>query len=427
MRKTRLLAGMASAVLAAAAMALPVSATQTPGGNYTPPVTNDSVDTTTITKYLIMDNDAYAPTVTMTYTLTAGAEALSVEAATYNIYAGILEGVEMDGTTGTTATISFDKDSAKADADANGLTESFDADSQDYVTDSFDIDFSNVEFPEPGIYRYKIAEAWDLDEHIDEHIISALDEVERTIDVFVVDNSDSEGTLPGEKKLKIANIVLYTDVINANAEDTLQAAVTASKTAAFNNEYTSHDLTLSKTVTGNQGSKDKYFAFEVAITGAGNNTQLDIGLENADATLDKSAKINQDITADENPAVLYTAADGSVTQTFYLMHGQSLVIKGLPDGAKYTITEDFAEYEVGARVTGDLDAAADAEILTTGLVSDSTTGITDDTTVAYTNNKEGTIPTGVILSVAAPCAAGAAVIGGIIVLSVKKKRNEAED
>ncbi len=422
MRKARLLAGMAASVLAAAAMALPVSATVAPGGNYNVPATDDSVTEATITKYLIMDNEANAPAVTMTYTLTAGEAAASTEADTFNVYEGILDNIEMDGTAGDSATISFDSSSTKADATAVGLIDSFDAASQDYVTDGFKIDFANVEFPEPGIYRYVITETCSLADNI----VLPMDSTERTIDVFVVDASENDGTAADDKKLKIENIVLYTEVIDSNTESDIETAA-GTKTAAFNNLYETHDLTLSKTVTGNQGSKDKYFAFEVEITDAGSGTKLDVALDSADDVLDKSAKINESIAADENPDVLTTDASGSVTQTFYLMHGQSLVIKGLPDGAKYTITEDFAEYAVSAEVSGDTDAAADTGIAGNGIVSDSTTGIKDDTEVAYTNNKEGTIPTGVILSIAAPCVIGIAVVGGIIVLSVKKKRSEAEE
>lgn len=422
MRKTRLLAGMAASVLAAAAMALPVSATVAPGGNYNVPATDGSVTEATITKYLIMDNEANAPAVTMTYTLTAGEAAASTEADTFNVYAGILDNIEMDGTVGDSATISFDSSSTKAEATAVGLIDSFDAASQDYVTAGFDIDFANVEFPEPGIYRYVITETCSLADNI----VLPMDSTERTIDVFVVDASENDGTAADDKKLRIENIVLYTEVIDSNTESDIETAA-GTKAAAFNNLYETHDLTLSKTVTGNQGSKDKYFAFEVEITDAGSGTKLDVALDSADAVLDKSAKINESIAADENPDVLTTDASGSVTQTFYLMHGQSLVVKGLPDGAKYTITEDFAEYAVSAEVFGDTDAAADTGIADNGMVSDSTTGIKDDTEVAYTNNKEGTIPTGVILSIAAPCVIGIAVVGGIIVLSVKKKRSEAEE
>lgn len=428
MKRSRLIAGMASAVLAASVLAMPVSAAAAPGGNYNTPPADGTNGVATITKYLLMDTEAYAPTVTMTYTLAKDSTNIGTAASAdeYNVYEGIMTGVDIDGTVITseadgTATISFTKDSAKKnDSTADGLTDTFDATAQKYVTDSFNIDFKNVSFPEPGIYRYTITESCDVAQ------VTNIDKVTRTIDVQISDNSDGEGTAADQKKLKIDSVTVYGDVVTAKDKDTVNTAA-GTKTSAFNNLYTSHDLTLNKTVTGNQGSKDKYFAFTVSISGAGADTRLDVVLDNADAELKKTAKINQSITADSNPNVLYTNASGSVEQVFYLMHGQEIKINGLPDGAKYTITETVGEYTARADISGDTDAAADAGIATNGIVSDQTTGIKTDTTVAYTNNKEGTIPTGVILSVAAPAVIGIAVVGGLIVLSVKKKRSEAEE
>lgn len=47
--------------------------------------------------------------------------------------------------------------------------------------------------------------------------------------------------------------------------------------------------------------------------------------------------------------------------------------------------------------------------------------------VDFTNTRTGTIPTGILLSVAAPAAVGVVVIGGIAYLLIKNKRREAEE
>ena len=434
MKKSRIFAGMLSAVLAAGMMSASAFATEppvdepvAPGGNYTTPTVESDKSSTTITKYLIMDAEAYAPKVTMTYTLAPGTAAAAESADDYNVYAGIMTGVKYNSDTALTSetaaetTISFTNESTKLnDDEASGLYGSFDEDTQMYVTDSFNIDFSGVAFPEPGIYRYTLTEADNRAE------VTALDNAERTLDVFIVDSSVDGGFVTANKKLAISSIVVYSDVVTAKAKAAITTAADT-KSAAFNNEYTSHDLTLSKTVTGNQGSKDKYFKFTVAITGAGDSTKLDVVLANADGALNTDASINSALQGISNPATLTTSSAGAVTQDFYLIHGQSIVINGLPDGAKYTITETVGEYTASAEVAGDADAAADDEIATNGIVSDTDTGIKADTTVAYTNNKEGTIPTGVILSIAAPVAIGVAIVAGIIILSVKKKRSESEE
>ena len=55
------------------------------------------------------------------------------------------------------------------------------------------------------------------------------------------------------------------------------------------------------------------------------------------------------------------------------------------------------------------------------------TKIEDDVDAAFTNTRKGTIPTGILLSVAAPAAVGIVVIGGIAYLLIKNKRREAEE
>ncbi|MBQ3919970.1 MAG: hypothetical protein II695_09870, partial [Oscillospiraceae bacterium] len=59
----------------------------------------------------------------------------------------------------------------------------------------------------------------------------------------------------------------------------------------------------------------------------------------------------------------------------------------------------------------------------TRTATDSNTGIKADTTVAYTNTKNGTVPTGVLLSYTPAAVVGIIVIAGIIFL-VRKRRAE---
>ncbi|MBQ3920575.1 MAG: QVPTGV class sortase B protein-sorting domain-containing protein, partial [Oscillospiraceae bacterium] len=55
------------------------------------------------------------------------------------------------------------------------------------------------------------------------------------------------------------------------------------------------------------------------------------------------------------------------------------------------------------------------------------TKIEKDVDVQFTNTRKGTIPTGVILSVAAPATIGIAVVGGIIYLVAKRKKDEDDE
>ena len=55
------------------------------------------------------------------------------------------------------------------------------------------------------------------------------------------------------------------------------------------------------------------------------------------------------------------------------------------------------------------------------------TALQKDTNAKFTNTREGTIPTGVILSIAAPAAVGAAAIGGIAFILIRNKRRKSEE
>ena len=87
---------------------------------------------------------------------------------------------------------------------------------------------------------------------------------------------------------------------------------------------------------------------------------------------------------------------------------------------------------VVAATGSDAFASSDVTITQTGDVSAWTAaytdnGLTDNAYATFTNDRSGTIPTGILLSVAAPAGVGAVVIGGIAYLIVKNRRREAEE
>ena len=90
------------------------------------------------------------------------------------------------------------------------------------------------------------------------------------------------------------------------------------------------------------------------------------------------------------------------------------------------IAEANKDYDVTTAVEGD---TANGE---TSIASGTAATVTDalltaDTTVAFTNNKTGAIPTGVILSIAAPACVALAVVGGIVLLKIKRSREDDEE
>lgn len=201
-------------------------------------------------------------------------------------------------------------------------------DTEKYAVTSVSVDFSSIEFDEPGIYRYKIDESADENAGANEYAAITSDaNSSRYLDIWV--SSDNDG------KLSVEGSVLHA------YDDSVWNGVSPNgKNVGYVHRYTTHDLTVSKTVTGNQGSKDKYFEFTVSISNANPGTKSDVDLSNAD----KTTTINGASTeAKTNPDTLTVGDDGTVTQTFWLKHGQSVIVKGIADRSTVEVSE--ADYK----------------------------------------------------------------------------------
>ena len=110
-----------------------------------------------------------------------------------------------------------------------------------------------------------------------------------------------------------------------------------------------------------------------------------------------------------------------------MKNGQNIKILGLAAGTAYEIEETPEDYVASAKVTGDTTRDSDSSDVAFAENKVYDTELTADTTVAYTNNRSGAIPTGIILSVAAPVAIGVAVLGGIVFLVIKNKKRDPEE
>ena len=346
---------------------------------------------TTFYKYLVMDVDANVPNATFAFTVAPG----TAIAATENrvaVLAGIgtptIANVTFAPTDSTTAGLPSDTDTATA--------------GQQYATQTAKVDFSGISFTEPGIYRYIVTETATTNQGVTND-----ESATRTLDVYVTDNDGA---------LEVSSYVLHTGT-DAPAAGTDKGSADVSntgdklgdKSAGYTNTYDTSNLTFSKTVSGNQASRDKYFAFTVTIRGAVAGTVYDVDLTKADVNI--SANPNDATTCIGNavtqPQRLTVPAGGTVTQVFYLQHGQEITIKGLAKGTEYAVTENPEDYKQTAP-----DNA-------------SGTIVSEDVTAAFTNTRSGVIPTGVLLTVA-PFAAIMAVGAVGIIVMVGKKRKRAE-
>jgi len=207
---------------------------------------------------------------------------------------------------------------------------------------------------------------------------------------------------------------------DASAIDTTASAA-GTKTDNITNYYQSYDLTISKTVTGNQGSRDEYFSFTVEITApAGSKFSVDT----ANSTFDADVAANTINGAHTNPTSLEVASgETKATATFWLQNGQNVKITGIGSGTTYKITEGFdTNSPLGYTVTATLNDVAQT------LTSNGFEGtLTTDSEAKFTNAKNGVIPTGVLLSATPVIVIGVVVVAGIAFFAVKSAKRKASE
>lgn len=373
--KTRLWALAATLLLLISLLALPVSAVN--GG------------TTTFNKYLILNENAHVPDAEFTFTITPGdAVPANPETKMPAIYAGIGK------PTVTKAEFTPD-DTATTEVKDNEVTlESGEAFAKKAVT----VDFSGVDFTAPGIYRYTITE----NDPTSQSGVAIEGNNTRTLDVYV-EYTDDDATTLG-----VTHYVLQDGTDNPN---------TAAKSKGFTNTYTTYNLTLTKDVTGNQGNRDKYFRFEVTIANAVPGTKYTVTVPTG-LTADDLEDGDQ---RDEVNKTELVATDGTVTVVYYLKDSQSITIQGLTPATTYAISE--ASYAADGYTTKYQIDSNDEQ--TNNSFTAQTMGNSSHT-VIFTNTKNGSVPTGILLETAPYLILGAVVVVGLVVLFATRRRRTRE-
>ncbi len=472
MKKYRRFANfIASAAVIASAAAVPMSASAA-GTTYSSTLTTENdKKVTTLDKYLVMKADATVPNAQFTFSVAPGtAIDADKENGTLAVLAGIGTPVLSNGGTMTFSTA----DTTTAEAAKGTDTPVFvtaDTSDEKYVKKVLTLDFSGVAFTEPGVYRYLITEAGTNQGITNGYVDASTTETVRTLDVYVEDagTTAADGTDAGKPQLKITGYVMYNgtqtgapkaSAATPEATPNGAEAAGAAKNDTITNVYSSQDLTFGKAVTGNQGSKDKYFKYTVEISNiSAENAKLSADLTGADSAVPASpnAATNGDYAGKVNPAELIAdtaktiTADGytaeavtsgeapdtvtayKITAEYYLQHGQYITIQGLPKGVSYSVTEDEEDYTQTSGIAaalsplnwdGDDTNGNDAlENAAEGTIADA------DIHTGYTNDRSGAIPTGILSTVAGSLGIVALGIAGVAggAVYLKKKKSEDED
>ena len=378
------------AILMVTALIMSIAAISASAENTYTPVAGTN---TQFNKYLVVDSDTNIPAISFNFTVAPG----TAVAAT-NTTPAILAGVG----TPSIATVTFTDGQATSTTAPSDLTL---ASGKKFAVQTATVDFSGVTFTEPGVYRYVITEqetAGAKAVTYDTQATTPGSKV-RYLDVYVEDQSNA---------LVVSSYVMHeTSTVIPNGDSDGKAD---DKSSSYVNEISTKDLEFGKEVTGNQGSKDKYFEFQLVISNAQANTTYSIDLTSAEAS--PVATDATSYSSMTNPASFATNGTGDATITFYLKDGQYITIPGLPDGYGYTLTETAEDYASSATISAANGKGGVA-------YSDPATGsnVSANIKTGFTNDRTGLIPTGVLLTIA-PFAIGILLFGAIIIFFIAKRR-----
>ena len=292
------------------------------GKTHNTPASGQSI---AVEKYLIMDQDANVPNATFSYSIAGGTAKTATENNGKQIYSGadanrISGGLPSVGTAvftpnDTTYTSAQEMPSSTHLKMPSGKLDPVTlTNTQKYARKDITINFGNVSFNEPGIYRYVLTETASSAIGITDDSSNS-----RILDVYV--ESDSSGVL------SITGYVLHKTATSYDDD----------KADGFINTYTTHNVTVANEVSGNQASRDKYFKFTVSISGAVAGTVYNIDLSNADAETNVNGATSQ---SHNNPSTLTVGQNGTISGEFWLQGEQSIIVKGLADTTTLRAVED---------------------------------------------------------------------------------------
>ena len=329
---------------------------------------------TTITKNLAVEDDANIPDITFGYTITRGTP-VAATANTIEILAS-----EVTASIGNAAFTNADTANTISGlpTDAQGSPTA----GKKYAQKSVTVTFPANSFTKPGVYRYVIAETDGGKPGV------TYDTTSRYPDVFVVAD-------PATNVLSVDRYVLRNSAptIGTDGNYTSDPDV---KSSGYTNTITQYDFEFSKAITGNQGDKNKLFTFTLNITNAIPGTYPV-----------ETTGVSTNISS------ITIGSDGTYTGSIDLTDGSVVRIVNLNMDAVCTVSEDAEDYTP----THVIDSGSSVSGNNSGQIT-----LADaDHSVAFTNTRNGIIPTGVLLTIA-PFAIGILLFGAIIIFIVAKRR-----
>lgn len=345
------------------------------------------------------------PSIQYNYALTAGSAEKTItdsRGITANTFAGILPAT-------TTASVAWTNDDVTAAAEGASNKK------------TFTFDFSGVEYPRAGIYRYVVTETTNVEKGaagVEDGTISNV----RYLDVYVRD------ARTGETKRPIYGYVLmsYDNAVDGRAEATANTEANAVKTTGFvaskdsdgstdlsADFYKTYNLTVGKTLEGDSFMNNHEFPFTVTF-------------ENGGVTQNVLLKVTK--TGNATIAVPAAEAIGTSQYTPKIATGATVKYIGIPKATSAQVyeTEDvhgttyYSSYSVdGGAYSTEKPIMEGDNSETASLVEADETPI--DHTIQFKNVFALISPTGVAWRVA-PYAM--MMTAGIVIYLVGKRRRE---
>ncbi|MBQ6229844.1 MAG: hypothetical protein IJJ74_01865 [Eubacterium sp.] len=419
-KSVRRMVSFITAVLLVALMAVPVCAEP----DETETSVYAAIKGTQITfyKYLVVEKNASIPAAEFEFSIAAGGTVTPESTGELEVFAGPDADKIVIGTEGKTT---FTAGQATTDGAADdGITNSTD---KKYAKNDVAVDLTEVSFTHPGVYRYIITETAQAPGSVFTNDSVAT----RTLDVYI---QDDNGTL------EVQGYVMYSGTVTKAPKTTASGSATvpangaeptgAEKSDKYVNSYTTYSLTAGKQVTGNQGSKDKYFKFTITLTGdvvADDNyyTVVTAGYDTTPTKTDSTSYETMTQPSDANTSADGVQIKGSTLKSgldVYLKHGQYIKIEGIPSGAGYKVAEEAEKY------TSTASSSTNTVSYSSFNAMDDVEGtLTGDKVVGFKNNKDGVIPTGILLSATPWIIIGVVVVAGIVFFAVRSRKKYDEE
>ena len=452
------------------------------GGYVTADTTNVDAKTVNlkkeITAYNLDESYVYGPDITYTFTVTPGSAGVSITDATTDhnpaasvttsTLAGITTGVKVNnGTAGSNTSASGTLAWSNTD-----ILEASTGGTANYK--NLPLNFTDVIFTQPGVYRYKITE--DSSTYAASGVTETTGSNDRYLDVYVMRSDDYGKDASGNASdtnragwWKIYGYVCVYDNTKAIVDGDTNHAVKTNgfvsgtsdgSTSFFADRYFTYNVTLTKDVQNDGTMVSHPFPFTVAFSNTtatgnfqliaektGSATTITTTAETATTTVNGNA-ISGTILKVGTSSTLATSVAGAQTGTSAgvpkvadenATAGEttgSVKYIGIPAGTQVTVYETNDVVGTAYQYTHKVDTA-DASAAQTvyynantssnlATLTATTVGSDDDVAhkIAFTNKLAQISPTGYV-SRFAPYAL--ILIGGIALLIIAKKRKPAKD